>query len=327
METKNEESPLKIRSAKATIAAGLRLYIGNFRRIFRATWLPVLVSALVCAFATRATIAATSQMIQLLGLQARADAPTLPQQYMAQTGLALLDLIISVVLMSYVFEMLTIHRTEGVIPYPKHWWSLPDRHSLTRTVASAVVWLLTQVVFGIILLVPAYFGITNQSVTLLGVGFLLLLVFTVLILPLVYPHIRYLTTKDTHILPLLRSCYGQGMRHWGYIFTVLFVMLLLLIIAMTITMLPAVVLIMASIYSQVGADMGDPLGMPSYMDWLALLVFTLSGFILAYVIIAIHFPAYYMAGSIEQQEIQRNETGSIEQQEIQRNETAKDTLY
>ena len=53
--------------------------------------------------------------------------------------------------------------------------------------------------------------------------------------------------------------------------------------------------------------MGDPLSMPSYMGWMSFVVFTLSGFIQAYVLLAVLFPAYYMAGSIEQQEIQRNE--------------------
>jgi hypothetical protein len=59
--------------------------------------------------------------------------------------------------------------------------------------------------------------------------------------------------------------------------------------------------------AQAGILMGDPLGMPSYMGWLAFLVFTLSGFIEAYVILSLLFPLYYMAGTIEQHEIQRNE--------------------
>ena len=77
---------------------------------------------------------------------------------------------------------------------------------------------------------------------------------------------------------------------------------------LAVTMLPAIVLLTANIKAQTGAAMGDPLGMPSYMGWLSFLVFTLSGFIQAYILIASFMPLYYMAGSIEQQEIQRNET-------------------
>lgn len=307
METKNEESPLKIRSARAAIAAGLRLYMGNFRRIFRATWLPALLCAMVAAFATRVMITAVGQIIQVLGVQALAYAPALPQQYLAQTGLTLLDAIVTVVLMSYVFGMLASHRAEGAIPYPTRWWLLPDHHSLTRTLASAAIWLLTQVVAGGLVAALFYFGFVRQSMTLMGAGAVLMLVISALLIPLVYPHMRYLTTRDTNFFQLLRTGYVQGLRRWGYMFTVLLVMLLLLMVALTVTTLPAIVLVVASIYSQMGATMGDPLGMPSYMDWLSLVVFTLSGFIQTYVIMAIHFPTYYMAGTIEQQEILRNE--------------------
>ncbi len=308
METKNEEHPLKIRSARATVAAGIRLYTDNFRRIFRATWLPALVCALVSAFATKTIITAMSQIIQVAGIQMLASAPSLPQQYLVQSGLTFLDAVFTVVLMSYVFSLLASHRLEGAIPYPPRWWSLPDSHSLTRTVASAIVWFVTQVVVGGIFGVFIYLGIFRQSVTLLCLAFVILLIAVLLLLPFVYSHMRYLTTRDTHFFELLRLGYGQGMRHWGYIFTVLFVMMLLLTVALTVTMLPAFILIMANMKSQMGAATGDPLDMPAYMNWVSLVVFTLSGFIQVYVILAIHFPAYYMAGSIEQQEIQRNET-------------------
>lgn len=307
METKNEEHPLKIRSARATVAAGIRLYTDNFRRIFRATWLPALVCALVSAFATKTIITAMSQIIQVAGIQMLANAPSLPQQYLVQSGLTFLDAVFTVVLMSYVFSLLASHRLEGAIPYPPRWWSLPDSHSLTRTVASAIVWFVTQVVVGGIFGVFIYLGIFRQSVTLLCLAFVILLIAVLLLLPFVYSHMRYLTTRDTRFFDVLWSGYGQGLRHWGYIFTVLFVMMLLLTVALTVTMLPAFILIMANMKSQMGAAMGDPLDMPTYMNWVSLIVFTLSGFIQVYVILAIHFPAYYMAGSIEQQEIQRNE--------------------
>ena len=307
METKNEEHPLKIRSARATVAAGIRLYTDNFRRIFRATWLPALVCALVSAFATKTIITAMSQIIQVAGIQMLASAPSLPQQYLVQSGLTFLDAVFTVVLMSYVFSLLASHRLEGAIPYPPRWWSLPDSHSLTRTVASAIVWFVTQVVVGGIFGVIIYLGIFRQSVTLLCLAFVILLIAVLLLLPFVYSHMRYLTTRDTRFFDVLWSGYGQGLRHRGYIFTVLFVMMLLLTVTLTVTMLPAFILIMANMKSQMGAAMGDPLDMPTYMNWVSLIVFTLSGFIQVYVILAIHFPAYYMAGSIEQQEIQRNE--------------------
>ena len=94
----------------------------------------------------------------------------------------------------------------------------------------------------------------------------------------------------------------------------LFVVTIIATIALVITMLPAIILLTANMKAEAGSIVGDPLGMPSYMNWLSLIVFTLSGFIQTYILLGTLTPLYYMAGSIEQQEIQRNET-------------AKDTLH
>jgi hypothetical protein len=51
MEKEIDETLFKTRSARACIADGLHFYTGNFRRIFRATWLPILVFALISGIA------------------------------------------------------------------------------------------------------------------------------------------------------------------------------------------------------------------------------------------------------------------------------------
>ena len=285
METKNEDICLKIRSTRATVAAGLRLYMGNFRRIFRATWLPALIAALVSA----------------LCYQATADILFL-------SIVSLLSAVVSVLFVSYTFSMLSRQRQDGFIPVPARWVTKPDGRSLARTVAVAIVWMVAVTVAFVPCGIAIGFGAVRQSMTILGLGLLLVVVMTVLLLPLTYPTMRYATTRDTLLFDLLGSGYLQGLRYWGYIFAVLFCTGLLVSLMLAVTMLPAIVLLTANIKAQTGAAMGDPLGMPSYMGWLSFLVFTLSGFIQAYILIASFMPLYYMAGSIEQQEIQRNET-------------------
>jgi len=169
----------------------------------------------------------------------------------------------------------------------------------------AVVWVAVAIVVTIVVAVPFALGAMRQSLTLVILAFVLMVVAMVFMLPLVYPTMRYLTTTDTRLFSSLGSGYGQGLRHWGYIFSVLFVMALLATIVLMVTTLPAIILLMAHMQSQAGALMGDPLGMPSYMSWLSLLVYTLAAFIQTYVILALFFPAYYMAGSIEQQELSK----------------------
>ena len=47
--------------------------------------------------------------------------------------------------------------------------------------------------------------------------------------------------------------------------------------------------------------------MPSYIGWLAAVVFLLIGFIQAYVMLSFLFPIYYMYGSIDAHESERKE--------------------
>ena len=307
METKNEEHPLKIRSAKGVIAAGYRLYMNNFRRIFRTTWLPALVCALVSALYYHTMISATTKLVGAIDQMAKGQYGEGMMQYVMQSGVSLLNLIVSLVFISYAFYMLSRHRSEGAIPYPARWLSKPDGRSLVRTVASAILWI---VVVTIALVIPSAiiaFGAVRQSITTMALGLLVLLVLIALLLPLVYPNMRYLCTRDTKLFNLLGPGYRQGFRYWGYIFAVLLVVFLITCVILAVTMLPAMVLLIANMRAQAGVMTGDPLGMPSYMGWLSLIVFTLSGFIQAYVVLSMQFPVYYMAGSIEQQEIQRNE--------------------
>lgn len=303
METRNEEQPLKIRSARAVIAAGFRLYMGNFRRIFRTTWLPALIGALFTALEYYSSI----QAIPQLGNLAQAPMTENIMYYLVQSFISLLSFIVTIVFLSYGFSMLSRHRAEGAIPYPARWLTAPEGRSLMRTAATAIVWIVAIGIAAIPPTVVAAIGLGAKSMTTVGAGMLIALVMGAFLLPLVYPSMRYCTTRDTRLFDLLGSGYRQGLRYWGYIFAVLFVMLLIITIILGITMLPAIVLFIANMKAQTGAMMGDPLSMPSYMGWMSFVVFTLSGFIQFYVLMAVLFPAYYMAGSIEQQEIQRNE--------------------
>ena len=309
METKNEDTCLKIRSTRATVAAGLRLYMGNFRRIFRATWLPALLLALASALSYQMMISTTSRLQNSMAQMAQGhmDGDWM-SQYLMQSGVSLLSFLVMLLFVSYAFSMLSRHRQEGFIPVPARWLTKPDGRSLARTVAIAMVWFVVGLIVTVICSIVLALGVVRHSVAIMGISLLLAIVLLALLLPLTYPSMRYVTTRDTRLFDILGSGYRQGLRYWGYIFAVLFVIILIAAVILSVTMLPAIVLLTANIKAQAGAAMGDALGMPSYMSWMSFLVFTLSGFIQAYVALAIIFPAYYMAGSIEQQEIQRNET-------------------
>lgn len=307
MEKNNEEHLLKIRSARAIVLTGFRLYLGNFRRILRFTWLPALLCALVSALYTNAIISAMPQLLAGIQQAAQGSATPMLTQGLLLTGISLLLDILLLLLLSYAFSLLSRHRSEGAIPYPARWISTPDWRMLMRTIGIALIWMVAISIAIVIPTVVIGVGLSLQSLTMMGTGLLLLLATACLLLPLVYPSMRYLSTRDTRLFDILFKGYRQGLRYWSTIFVIVFIIILIALVILTVITLPAIVLFIANMQAQAGILMGDPLGMPSYMGWLAFLVFTLSGFIEAYVILSLLFPLYYMAGTIEQHEIQRNE--------------------
>jgi hypothetical protein len=192
MEKQNEESVLQCRSSRACIADGFKCYLGSFKRIFRATWLPSLAFAIV-------------------------------------SGLA---------------EALL------VIYYP------------------------------------------------LVVAILLLVYF------IVY---RFLIRRRLKLLGTSGVTFGVALRHSGLIAVVALVTIIICAVAWMLTSVPALILGVANIQAQGGALYGDPLGMPDYMLWLTIGVFTLASFMQAYIYLAYFFPMRYALGSAVANEHERQE--------------------
>ena len=105
---------------------------------------------------------------------------------------------------------------------------------------------------------------------------------------------------------LLINSVSKGMRRWGFIFLVVFMATLIGCVCYLFTSFPAIILSIAGNEANKGFLYGDPYGLPSYIGWLSALVFLLIGFIQAYVMLSFLFPVYYMYGSIEAHEQEKN---------------------
>jgi hypothetical protein len=70
---------------------------------------------------------------------------------------------------------------------------------------------------------------------------------------------------------------------------------------------------MANTQSVFGVAMGDPYTLPSYMPALAAGTFLIIGFLQAYVMMSVLFPIYYMYGSIDAQEQEKQDFNKQQQ--------------
>jgi hypothetical protein len=284
MEKEKEDILLKDRSSRACISAGYRLYMSNFKRIFRASWLAALF------FAALVSTGGTMMILR------------------PQTALIVLPLtmIIDALFFAYGFSVLKQHQDTGIIGRTPHWYSL-DSHIFVRTLIAWLCMLLISLIMGMLVGFVGVLLINSVSTyTALGsiavVG-LLAFVFT---LPLTYTNMRYILNDGIGYWSNLFSHYGKGMRRWGFIFLVVFMATLIGCVCYLFTSFPAIILSIAGNEANKGFLYGDPYGLPSYIGWLSALVFLLIGFIQAYVMLSFLFPVYYMYGSIEAHEQEKN---------------------
>ena len=291
MEKTTEEQVLKSRSARSCISAGYRLYIGNFKRIFRATWLTALLAAVMSGVAS----SVLSGQVTLT-----------PTMLVVAVATLMLGLVANVVLGAQLFGLLAKHREEVIIPVTSRWFSV-DKRMLVRTLVWTVFAFIISLLGGILIGTVVGLGIAHQSLVMLGSCVLLALVLALLEFPLIHPAIHYLTTQEKGFFKITRRGYGEGMRHYGLLFVVMLVVTLLTMVVLMLTTLPAIILATANMRAQAGVAMGDPLGMPSYMSTMTIAVMSIAAFIQSYLMLSIFFPAYYASGSIETQEQERNE--------------------
>ena len=285
MEKDQDSILMKDRSGRACISAGYRLYMSNFRRIFRYSWLAAVI------FALSVSIGGTIMILR-------------PRLALFS---GLLILIVEALFASYGFAVLKQHQQTGVISYTPRWFNL-DVHIFVRTLKAwlnlIVIYIVTTaIVVGVALLAFTYLS----PYTALGLACFMGLLAVVFLLPLAYTNMRYVLTDGVGYWKDLRERYGIGFRRWGFIFLVVFVTSLLLAVICVFTSLPAIILTIANQTATIGHLIGDPLGMPDYIGWLAAVVFLLIGFLQAYVLLSFLFPIYYMYGSIDAHESNRKD--------------------
>ena len=293
---------LRLRSTGAIITDGYQLYLDNFRKTFRATWLVAAVYALMLGMFSTFYLNMLADVTILITSHAPMSGiiDVLSSYILIVGGGSLLIYILSLLLFGSGFSLLKVHSQQGNMPTTIRWFGFAEKNTVVRTLSAGMLILLYMLLSGALIGGVTYLLKDYLSATALGLLLLLLQFMAVIILPLL------LLLATQHVMGATQKG-RQPLRHWGSSIVISLVVCIVIGLLSVVTELPAVVLLFANVSSMSGMLLGDPSGMPDYMSWLNVVVFSLAGFIQAYIYLSSLFPFYYLYGSVEVQEKERAE--------------------
>ena len=328
MEKQDDLTLLKPRGYRRVLSAGFRLYTGNFRRLFKASWQMTLLYALSCGTLGTLTAIKIPELSLALQKQLIANHGIMPEtlrEYLLTLlgipALMLLALATLALASAPILSKLKEHKETGTITTPPHWLTASPHlmgRSLKGVFLTVLVMLIPFVVFAALLLltdmIKPQFVVRHWMTTLVA-----LMLYTIVIvqfyLPLYHVVMKYVMEVPCGYWRTLGRNYGVALRHWGMLFLVFFISGLFILLVSLVVMLPANILSFANQQAHNGLLMGDALGMPSYIVPLTFAITTLCSFIHFYISQVILVHNYYVYGSIETHEKERTESQSLNAQQ------------
>ena len=312
MDNKNELAVFHARSTQGVISAGYKLYMANFRKLLRSSWVVAIIYALCMGVLGSYYIAEMPQLTVLVMSGMTATDPTIIGQ-IASSGLILTLLTVAFIGMATVlascgFTACKEHLNGDSVNAPTKWYGHIDRPMLWRT-GKSVLWLLligilaNVIMSGIAILAFKVLGKITATIAI--TTFLLIIILA--LLPLNFIMMKYVLTPKSSFLKLIGTAYVIGIRHLSSIFIVTLIVTIITTLLTLVVQLPANILYIANLQSQLGALQGDPFGMPEYMGKMNYVVFALMGFLQGYIHLSTLFPYYFLYGSIEKQEEERKQ--------------------
>ena len=307
MKKETEPSAFHVRSSQAVISAGYKLYMSNFRKMLRSSWLAALAYALCTGLLGSFTMSQIPQFTMALLGTGEAGTQAVSMAFLPMTALTLLLFVAATaVLLSYGYAACSEHAQTGAVSTAARWYGRIDKAMVWRTVKGTLWMMLFIFIAGMLTSIcRVLLGRALSPLTALAASMLLSLFIVVLLLPLPYALTKYMLTPKVHFLKVVGPAFATGMRHLGSIFVVALVVAIITMLLSLVVQMPANILYVANMQSQLGTLQGDPAGMPERMGLLNFVVFTIMGFIQGYIHLSTIFPYYYLYGSIEKQKEER----------------------
>jgi hypothetical protein len=143
------------------------------------------------------------------------------------------------------------------------------------------------------------------SLKILAVVGIVSVVIALLLVPFAFSYTKYLVDTESRLRQVFGSSYKQGLRHWGYIFAIIVLSSLLMTVVILVVCLPLIIVYVATAMNMQGMAQGDPSGMPGGFGWLVYFVSAATYFVLSFVLVFFAFVAYYMYGTVESRQKER----------------------
>lgn len=209
--------------------------------------------------------------------------------------------------------------------YNVKWWTGGKTGKiLGRTMIISLICLIIEVlVISLAFLIPGFIEglaksmhnslVPTAMVIIRSVSALIALAaFVFLSPPLVYVFIKYTCDSQTKWMKFFHYL-RIGIRHWGQLFSLVFVDGLIMLVVCAILFIPAIIIGGAQYFSQIGTFYDDPIGVPSYFVPMMFFVFTITFFVYCYIDLWANTTYYYIYGSIETQEKEKNQITKYEE--------------
>lgn len=301
MEGLIKEELIKRRGYIATLEAGYRFFVDNFKTIFKHMWPYALAFGIVLGI---------FEMIQLK-TNMTGDVGTAE----AVTTLILLPVVMIVAFLLGGRMMMLFN----------------DQSFKWNTIRYIKLTLWLSLVAILISFISASAFLTGDSTEtgMFKAGALFFLIFTVLLivvyLPYIYPALKYMLEPQTHFRNLIFKGWKKGFKHWGYIFVTVLLLYLCIMVMSIIIFIPLGICSFAQTISAAGVADGDASGMPGYFNILFFVVAAISFFVYSFISVFSLSVAYYMYGNIEAYE--REKEQQLQPIETTADEATENTVY
>lgn len=294
MESIKREELLKNRGLGATLKAAYGMFLSRFQYVLKHLWPAALLFALFGSLIV--SIPFTTQGRPSMWL-------FIP--------IMLLAIVASVVLYSRIAQLLNDKSWKWNVGRMIKLVLVDIGINLVVCVVIGVVWLLAWLLFApqqSSTPVEAQLSMEQlaaASLKILAVVGIVSVVIALLMVPFAFSYTKYLVDTESRLRQVFGSSYKQGLRHWGYIFAIIVLSSLLVTVVVLVICLPLIIVYVAMGMNMQGMAQGDPSGMPGGFGWLVYFVSAATYFVLSFVLVFFAFVAYYMYGTVESRQKER----------------------